>query len=143
MNPLPSGSLRGKRKRRPALWGYQARCIPPPTRGHFLSGTEREGRGGTDVLIPQPYNECQWPTESLIVLQDLQAVAGSRVTLGLEHAKVSCPGSPGMGRDAAFSGKGSTAGLTMATSHHLPPGITFPTNFFLQATGLRQDRKNQ
>lgn len=56
-----------------------------------------------------------------------------RVTLRLEHAKVSCPGSPGTGRDPAFSGKGSTAGLTLATSHHLPPGITLPTNFSCRA----------
>lgn len=47
---------------------------PSHSRALFLSGTEGEGRGGTDVLIPQPYNECQWPTESLIVRQDLQAV---------------------------------------------------------------------
>lgn len=45
MNPLPSGSLREKRKLRPALWGYQARCIPPPTRGHFFSQEQREREG--------------------------------------------------------------------------------------------------
>lgn len=48
-----------------------------PASGHFLPGKESEGRGGTDVLIPQPYNDCQWPTESPFVLRDLQAVGGA------------------------------------------------------------------
>lgn len=65
----------------------------------------------------------------------------SRVTLGLGHARASCPGSPGMGRDPAFSGKGSTAGLTTATSHHLPPGVTLPTNFSCKRQGCDRTRK--
>lgn len=66
---------------------------------------------------------------------------GGRVTLGLEHAKVSCPGSPGMGRDPEFSGKGNTAELTLATSHHLPLGITLPTNFSCKRQGCDRTGK--
>lgn len=65
---------------------------------------------------------------------------GSRVTLGLGHAKASCPGSSVMGIDTAFSGKGSTARLTKATSHHLPPGVTCPTNFSCKRQGCCKTR---
>lgn len=77
--PLPSGSFRKKENSYLPSRAIKPDHTPstPPPRPHFLSGKEREGRGGTDVLIPQPYNECQWPTESLIVLQDLQAVGGA------------------------------------------------------------------
>lgn len=79
--PLPSGSFRKKENSYLPSGAIKPDAHSPhptpPHRRHFLSGKEREGRGGTDVLIPQPYNECQWPTESLIVLQDLRAVGGA------------------------------------------------------------------
>lgn len=58
MNPLPSGSFREKKTYTRVFCGLQARCLPLPL-GHFFPGKESEGRGGTDVLIPQPYNERQ------------------------------------------------------------------------------------
>lgn len=53
----------------------------------------------------------------------------------------SCPGSPRIGRDPTFSEKGSNAELTLATSHHLPPGITFPTNFSCKRQGCNRTGK--
>lgn len=138
---LPSGSFRRKKTHTCALWPTNQMLLAP-SHSRALSPRKRE-RGGAARM-----SSSLGLTMSVSGPQNRRLFCGtcwrwgeSRVTLGLGHARASCPGSPGMGRDPAFSGKGSTAGLTTATSHHLPPGVTLPTNFSCKRQGCDRTRK--
>lgn len=143
MSPLPSGSFRRKKTHTCALWPTNQMLLAP-SHSRALSPRKREKERGGAARMSSSLSltmSVSGPQNRRLFCGTCWRWGESRVTLGLGHARASCPGSPGMGRDPAFSGKGSTAGLTTATSHHLPPGVTLPTNFSCKRQGCDRTRK--